>query len=55
MEIENFKKQLSHKYEVIKLIGKGGFAEVYLAKDKLLERDVAIKILLKQYNLMLLK
>jgi len=49
MSIEKVKKSLSQKYEFIKLIGKGGFAEVYLAKDKLLEREVAIKILLSQH------
>ena len=50
MSIEIVKLSLSKKYEFIKLIGKGGFAEVYLAKDKLLERKVAIKILLSQHT-----
>ncbi len=49
MSIKKVKESLSKKYEFIKLIGKGGFAEVYLAKDKILERDVAIKILLPQH------
>jgi len=50
MSIDKVKEELSKKYEFIKLIGKGGFAEVYLAKDKLLEREVAIKILLAQHT-----
>ena len=32
-------------YEITALLGKGGFGEVYRAKDKKLKRDVAIKIL----------
>ncbi|MCL1894587.1 MAG: protein kinase [Holophagaceae bacterium] len=31
------------KYEIIRLIGKGAMGEVYLAKDPVLEREVAIK------------
>ncbi len=49
MNIENIKKSFSGKYEFIKLLGKGGFAEVYLALDKMLERKVAIKILLPKH------
>jgi len=37
------------RYDFLRLLGIGGFAEVYLAKDKLLDRDVAIKILLPQH------
>ncbi len=36
---------IQKRYEVVKLIGQGGMADVYLAYDILLERDVAIKIL----------
>ena len=49
MDIENIKQFFSGKYEFIKLLGKGGFAEVHLALDKMLERKVAIKILLPQH------
>jgi len=37
-------KCLGH-YEIIEQIGKGGMGEVYLAKDKQLDRKVAVKIL----------
>jgi serine/threonine protein kinase len=32
-------------YEIISLLGRGGMGEVYLAKDKKLDRQVAVKIL----------
>jgi serine/threonine protein kinase len=32
-------------YEVLSLLGAGGMAEVYLARDMRLGRDVAIKVL----------
>ena len=50
MDLNKIKKFLDKKYEFIELIGKGGFAEVHLAKDKILERKVAIKILLPQFS-----
>ena len=31
-------------YEIIKQVGVGGMGEVYLARDKKLDRDVAVKI-----------
>ena len=40
---------LDGRYEIIKEIGVGGMAKVYKAKDKLLGRFVAIKILKDQY------
>lgn len=40
---------LDGRYEIIKEIGVGGMAKVYKAKDKLLGRFVAIKILKVQY------
>ncbi len=36
---------LAKRYKIVKLIGQGGMADVYLANDVLLEREVAIKIL----------
>ena len=36
---------IGNRYQVTKLIGKGGMAEVYLAWDTILNREVAIKVL----------
>ena len=38
-------KRLNGRYKIIKMIGGGGMANVYLARDMILERDVAVKIL----------
>ncbi|WP_338753951.1 Stk1 family PASTA domain-containing Ser/Thr kinase [Bacillus sp. FJAT-52991] len=38
-------KRLSGRYKIIKMVGGGGMANVYLAKDVILEREVAIKVL----------
>lgn len=48
MEMTN-KELLNNRYEIIKPIGSGGMAEVYLAKDTLLDREVAIKMLRTQF------
>ena len=40
---------LDNRYEIIEQIGIGGMAKVYKAKDKLLDRFVAIKVLKEQY------
>ncbi len=37
------------KYVVTRLLGRGGMAEVYLARDPRLDRNVAIKIILPQF------
>lgn len=37
--------KINDRYEIIKLIGEGGMANVYLAYDTILERNVAIKVL----------
>ncbi len=36
---------IADRYQVIRLIGEGGMADVYLAYDKILKRDVAVKVL----------
>ena len=36
---------IGKRYQVIKLIGRGGMADVYLALDTILNREVAIKVL----------
>ncbi|WGG47473.1 Stk1 family PASTA domain-containing Ser/Thr kinase [Rossellomorea sp. DA94] len=38
-------KRISGRYRIIKLIGGGGMANVYLAHDVILDREVAIKML----------
>ncbi len=40
---------LNNRYKIIRFIGGGGMAEVYLAHDMLLDRDVAIKMLRDQF------
>ena len=34
------------KYEIVKLLGKGAMGAVYHAHDPLLDRDVALKVML---------
>lgn len=36
---------IANRYEIVKEIGKGGMANVYLAFDKVLNREVAVKVL----------
>ncbi|MCK8817814.1 Stk1 family PASTA domain-containing Ser/Thr kinase [Natroniella sulfidigena] len=42
-------KVLNNRYELLEKIGTGGMAVVYLAQDKLLSREVAVKILQPQF------
>ena len=37
-------KIIAERYELLELIGQGGMADVYLAKDIILNRTIAIKI-----------
>lgn len=41
---------LGNRYEIIKNIGNGGMATVYKAEDKILKRNVAIKILRDEFT-----
>ena len=45
-------KILDERYELIKKIGSGGMADVYMAKDILLDRVVAVKILISSASMM---
>ena len=38
-------QKINERYEIVKSIGEGGMANVYLAKDTILERNVAVKVL----------
>ena len=38
-------QRINDRYEIIKSIGEGGMANVYLAHDIILDRDVAVKVL----------
>jgi len=38
-------QKIGERYEIVKSIGEGGMANVYLAKDTILDRKVAIKVL----------
>lgn len=38
-------QKINERYEIVKSIGEGGMANVYLAEDTILERKVAVKVL----------
>jgi len=43
-------RMLNERYKLLRPIGGGGMAKVYLARDIILDRDVAIKILRMEYS-----
>ena len=38
-------EKINDRYEIIRIIGEGGMANVYLAEDTILNRKVAVKVL----------
>ena len=38
-------KRINGRYKILEMIGGGGMANVYLAHDMILDRDVAVKVL----------
>ena len=45
---EHIAQAVSDRYEILKELGRGGMATVYLARDKEEDRDVAIKVMRRQ-------
>lgn len=43
-------KRLNGRYKILDLIGGGGMANVYLARDIILDRDVAVKVLRPDFS-----
>ena len=49
-EIWRDRRLLNNRYELIEQMGKGGMAIVYRARDLMLERQVAVKLLREDYS-----
>ena len=42
--------RLNDRYQIVKRIGQGGMAEMFLANDRILNRQVAVKVLHKHFS-----
>lgn len=49
MRLEDLQGRRVGRYEVLTLLGRGGMAAVYRARDTALQRDIALKVLYPQY------
>src|SRR2546427_12193128 len=38
------------RYQVIRLLGRGGMSEVYLVRDPVLDRDIAVKLIASELD-----
>lgn len=43
-------RTIANRYEIISKTGVGGMATVYVARDKVLNRDVAVKVLKDEFT-----
>jgi serine/threonine-protein kinase len=50
MRLEEMRGRRYGRYEILALLGRGGMAAVYRARDTMLQRDVALKLLYPQYS-----
>ena len=43
------RRVVAGRFELVEIIGRGGMADVFLARDRLLDRPVAVKVLFPEY------